>query len=68
MYKARIHQDGHGSAGSMGGSSTDDMTPRRGPDSPAIGHHDIITDISMCQTAQCLYITACRDGVVKVWK
>lgn len=42
--------------------------PRCGPDTPAIGHHDIINDISTCMAAQCLVITGSRDGVVKVWK
>ncbi|KAK3104962.1 hypothetical protein FSP39_014143 [Pinctada imbricata] len=46
---------------------TDD-TPRMGPDSPPQGHHDIISDINLCQTSQCLVITASRDGMVKVWK
>ncbi len=48
-------------------SSTDDI-PRRGPDVPPTGHHDVITDINICQTTQCFIITSSRDGVVKVWK
>ncbi|XP_069112623.1 phosphoinositide 3-kinase regulatory subunit 4-like isoform X1 [Argopecten irradians] len=47
--------------------SNDDI-PRRGPEAPSQGHHDIISDINLCQTSQCLVITASRDGVVKVWK
>ena len=43
-------------------------TPRRGPNTPAKGHHDIITDIAMCQATQSMFITASRDGVVKLWK
>ena len=53
--------------GKSRGAGNDDI-PRRGPDSPPVGHHDIITDISMCQTAQCFIVTSARDGVVKVWK
>ncbi|ELT97398.1 hypothetical protein CAPTEDRAFT_159025 [Capitella teleta] len=42
--------------------------PRKGPDVPAHGHHDIITDINVCQTSQCFILTSARDGVIKVWK
>ncbi len=42
--------------------------PRRGPDMPAVGHRDIISDIALCQTSQTFVITCSRDGVVKVWK
>ncbi|XP_041377701.1 phosphoinositide 3-kinase regulatory subunit 4-like [Gigantopelta aegis] len=47
--------------------STEDI-PRRVPEAPSSGHHDIISDVSICQASQCLVITASRDGVVKVWK
>uniref|UniRef100_A0A7N4NQQ3 non-specific serine/threonine protein kinase n=1 Tax=Sarcophilus harrisii TaxID=9305 RepID=A0A7N4NQQ3_SARHA len=46
---------------------TDD-TPRRGPESLPVGHHDIITDIATFQTTQGFIVTASRDGIVKVWK
>ncbi|XP_074653856.1 phosphoinositide 3-kinase regulatory subunit 4-like [Tubulanus polymorphus] len=42
--------------------------PRRSPDNPPSGHHDMITDINVCQANQSLIITCSRDGVVKVWK
>ncbi|KAL7976793.1 hypothetical protein Chor_008742 [Crotalus horridus] len=45
-----------------------DETPRRGPESLPIGHHDIITDIATFQTTQGFIVTASRDGIVKVWK
>ncbi|XP_044311713.1 phosphoinositide 3-kinase regulatory subunit 4 isoform X2 [Varanus komodoensis] len=45
-----------------------DETPRRGPESLPVGHHDIITDIATFQTTQGFIITASRDGIVKVWK
>ncbi|CAH1773990.1 unnamed protein product [Owenia fusiformis] len=45
-----------------------DEIPRREPDTPPQGHHDVITDIKLCQTMQCLILTSSRDGVVKVWK
>ncbi|KAK2148717.1 hypothetical protein LSH36_486g02011 [Paralvinella palmiformis] len=48
-------------------ANNEDM-PRRGPESPAEGHHDIISDVSLCQTSQCFLISCSRDGVVKVWK
>ncbi|XP_014259628.1 phosphoinositide 3-kinase regulatory subunit 4 [Cimex lectularius] len=44
-------------------------SPRAGPDQPATGHHNTITDITMCQgSSQCFMVTAARDGVIKVWK
>lgn len=43
-------------------------SPRAGPDPPPSGHHDGVTDVSMCQASQCFLLTAARDGVVKVWK
>uniref|UniRef100_A0A672LC47 non-specific serine/threonine protein kinase n=1 Tax=Sinocyclocheilus grahami TaxID=75366 RepID=A0A672LC47_SINGR len=47
--------------------STED-TPRRGPESFPVGHHDIITDIATFQTTQGFIVTSSRDGIVKVWK
>ncbi|XP_048750935.2 phosphoinositide 3-kinase regulatory subunit 4-like isoform X2 [Ostrea edulis] len=47
---------------------TNDDTPRRGPEAPPQGHRNIISDINLCQTSQCLVITGSRDGVIKVWK
>uniref|UniRef100_A0A671SAL3 non-specific serine/threonine protein kinase n=1 Tax=Sinocyclocheilus anshuiensis TaxID=1608454 RepID=A0A671SAL3_9TELE len=47
--------------------STED-TPRRGPESFPVGHHDIITDIVTFQTTQGFIVTSSRDGIVKVWK
>ncbi|XP_067261239.1 phosphoinositide 3-kinase regulatory subunit 4 isoform X3 [Chanodichthys erythropterus] len=47
--------------------STED-TPRRGPESLPVGHHDIITDIATFQTTQGFIVTSSRDGIVKVWK
>ncbi|KAM9723786.1 LOW QUALITY PROTEIN: phosphoinositide 3-kinase regulatory subunit 4 [Menidia menidia] len=43
-------------------------SPRRGPESLPVGHHDIITDIATFQTTQGFIVTASRDGIVKVWK
>ncbi|XP_052760753.1 phosphoinositide 3-kinase regulatory subunit 4-like [Mya arenaria] len=48
--------------------TTNDDTPKRGPEAPPQGHNDIITDVSLCQASQCLVITASRNGIVKVWK
>ena len=42
--------------------------PRHDPEGPALGHHDIITDINMCFSNQHLIVSASRDGVVKIWK
>lgn len=42
--------------------------PRPGPEPPAAGHRDCISDIAMCKASQCFLVTASRDGVIKVWK
>ncbi|XP_078336742.1 phosphoinositide 3-kinase regulatory subunit 4-like isoform X4 [Crassostrea virginica] len=47
---------------------TSDDAPRRGPEPPPQGHRDIISDINLCQSSQCMVITGSRDGVIKVWK
>ena len=49
-------------------AAVSDDSPRRGPDDPPIGHHDVITDIVVCQKVQTFVVTASRDGVIKVWK
>lgn len=58
------HQEIHSKQKS---GSTED-TPRRGPESLPVGHHDIITDIATFQTTQGFIVTSSRDGIVKVWK
>lgn len=45
-----------------------DETPRRYPEIPPAGHHDVISDISVMQASQTFLLSASRDGVVKVWK
>ncbi|XP_077453778.1 phosphoinositide 3-kinase regulatory subunit 4 [Stigmatopora argus] len=55
---------GGGGNGSGGGEDS----PRRGPDSLSVGHHDIITDVATFQTTQGFIVTSSRDGVIKVWK
>ncbi|XP_078336739.1 phosphoinositide 3-kinase regulatory subunit 4-like isoform X1 [Crassostrea virginica] len=47
---------------------TSEDAPRRGPEPPPQGHRDIISDINLCQSSQCMVITGSRDGVIKVWK
>lgn len=42
--------------------------PRAGPEAPAAGHRDCISDMVLCKSAQCFLVTASRDGVIKVWK
>ncbi|KAJ3597567.1 hypothetical protein NHX12_001090 [Muraenolepis orangiensis] len=49
-------------------SGVPEDTPRRGPESLPVGHHDIITDIATFQTTQGFIVTSSRDGIVKVWK
>ncbi|XP_060527972.1 phosphoinositide 3-kinase regulatory subunit 4 [Cylas formicarius] len=42
--------------------------PRAGPEPPAAGHRDCISDVALCKASQCFIVTASRDGVIKVWK
>ncbi|CAG9829186.1 unnamed protein product [Diabrotica balteata] len=42
--------------------------PRPGPEPPATGHRDCISDIAMCKASQCFLVTSSKDGVIKVWK
>lgn len=42
--------------------------PRAGPEPPAAGHRDCISDIVLCKATQCFLVTSSRDGVIKVWK
>uniref|UniRef100_A0A8D8G8I8 non-specific serine/threonine protein kinase n=1 Tax=Culex pipiens TaxID=7175 RepID=A0A8D8G8I8_CULPI len=43
--------------------------PRSGPDMPAPGHHDVISDLLMCRTSkQTFVVSSSRDGVIKLWK
>lgn len=39
-----------------------------GPEQPASGHRDTITDITVCKSNQYFLLTSSRDGVIKVWK
>ena len=54
--------------GKLKSQTEDQQQPRKGPEAPPTGHHDIITDVNVCQPSQCFMITSSRDGVVKVWK
>ncbi|XP_051922642.1 phosphoinositide 3-kinase regulatory subunit 4 [Hippocampus zosterae] len=49
-------------------SGASEDSPRRGPESLPVGHHDIITDIATFQTTQGFIVTSSRDGIIKVWK
>lgn len=42
--------------------------PWKYPETPAAGHHDCISDVSMIQTTQNFLLSASKDGVVKIWK
>ncbi|XP_058442985.1 phosphoinositide 3-kinase regulatory subunit 4 [Malaya genurostris] len=43
--------------------------PRSGPEMPAPGHHDVISDLLMCRTPrQSFVVSSSRDGVIKLWK
>ncbi|XP_050074643.1 phosphoinositide 3-kinase regulatory subunit 4 [Anopheles maculipalpis] len=50
-----------------GNRSDDDH--RVGPEMPAQGHNDVISDLLMCRTAKQTFIaSSSRDGVIKLWK
>ncbi|GBN01215.1 Phosphoinositide 3-kinase regulatory subunit 4 [Araneus ventricosus] len=57
----------HGPKDEKASSSSEDQ-PRRYPETPPVGHYDIISAISTIQTTQPLILSASKDGVVKVWK
>ncbi|XP_055699019.1 phosphoinositide 3-kinase regulatory subunit 4 [Phlebotomus papatasi] len=43
--------------------------PRSGPEPPASGHIDIITDMVLCKsTKQTFVASSSRDGAIKIWK
>uniref|UniRef100_A0A182P1N3 non-specific serine/threonine protein kinase n=1 Tax=Anopheles epiroticus TaxID=199890 RepID=A0A182P1N3_9DIPT len=59
---------GPGGGASERGSRPDDEH-RVGPEMPAHGHNDVISDLLMCRTAKQTFIaSSSRDGVIKLWK
>lgn len=65
------------SAGSGGGasrltggtSSSQEDSPRCGPEPPPAGHIDGITDVVLCKNQRQMFIaSSSRDGVIKLWK
>lgn len=49
--------------------SSVEETPRAGPELPAVGHHDVITDLVLCRTQKQTFVaSSSRDGVIKLWK
>ncbi|PVD36888.1 hypothetical protein C0Q70_03878 [Pomacea canaliculata] len=42
--------------------------PQCGPDAPATGHLDTISDIALCQASQWFVVSAAHNGHIKVWK
>lgn len=61
---------GSGNSGTTGSNRINgEEPPRSGPELPAPGHHDIITDLIACRTQKQMFFASCsRDGVVKLWK
>lgn len=44
-------------------------TPKPGPELPAVGHNDVISDLVLCRTQKQTFIaSSSRDGVIKLWK
>ncbi|XP_053669300.1 phosphoinositide 3-kinase regulatory subunit 4 [Anopheles marshallii] len=53
--------------GERGTRADDDH--RVGPEMPAHGHNDVISDLLMCRTAKQTFVaSSSRDGVIKIWK
>lgn len=65
---------GGGGGGGIGGGGSGsnrniEEPPRSGPELPAAGHHDVITDMVMCKTQKQMFlVSSSRDGVIKLWK
>uniref|UniRef100_A0A182MZM5 non-specific serine/threonine protein kinase n=1 Tax=Anopheles dirus TaxID=7168 RepID=A0A182MZM5_9DIPT len=60
---------GGGAGGEQRGSRSADDDHRVGPEMPAHGHNDVISDLLMCRTAKQTFIaSSSRDGVIKLWK
>lgn len=52
-----------------GASSSQEDSPRTGPETPPIGHIDGITDLVLCKNQRQMFIaSSSRDGVIKLWK
>jgi phosphoinositide-3-kinase, regulatory subunit 4 len=51
-------------------TATTNQQPRSsGPEIPAAGHHDMITDLVLCKTQKQTFVaSSSRDGVIKLWK
>lgn len=58
-------------SGSSGAASRMNVeeTQRPGPELPAAGHNDVITDLVLCRTQKQTFVaSSSRDGVIKLWK
>lgn len=52
-----------------GASSSQEDSPRTGPETPPVGHIDGITDLVLCKNQRQMFIaSSSRDGVIKLWK
>lgn len=57
------------SSGSSSSAKNEEHPPRSGPEPPAPGHNDVITDLLMCKTQKYpVLVSSSRDGVIKLWK
>ncbi|XP_049286740.1 phosphoinositide 3-kinase regulatory subunit 4 [Anopheles funestus] len=68
-------QPGSGNIGSAAGTGTGERGTRTdddhrvGPEMPAHGHNDVISDLLMCRTMKQTFVaSSSRDGVIKLWK
>lgn len=70
--------DSGGSSGASGGAasrlsggatSSQEDSPKTGPETPPVGHIDGITDLVLCKNQRQMFIASSgRDGVIKLWK
>lgn len=61
-------QPAAGQAGASSRSNVDEI-PKPSPESPSVGHNDVITDLVLCRTQKQTFVaSSSRDGVIKLWK
>eukprot|EP00095_Tigriopus_kingsejongensis_P002057 maker-scaffold2299_size17472-snap-gene-0.3 protein:Tk02057 transcript:maker-scaffold2299_size17472-snap-gene-0.3-mRNA-1 annotation:"phosphoinositide 3-kinase regulatory subunit 4" len=62
-----VVNDGSGGMSGGGGSVQDSANRRPGLERAAIGHHNWISSMALCNSKHWYVVTGSRDGVIKVW-
>jgi phosphoinositide-3-kinase, regulatory subunit 4 len=64
-----VIQEIHGPGSNVNTNRINEEPPRSGPEIPAAGHQDMITDMVLCKTQKQTFVaSSSRDGVIKLWK